>query len=120
MGSQLFESFFMGGFECSTHRLKSGRRLDEIDATRHDQFVTEDYLRLHSQGMHGARDGLRWHLIEKSPGSYDFSSALPMITASQQTHTQILWDLCHYGWPDFLDVFEPGFIESFRRFAKAF
>lgn len=120
MGSQLFESFFMGGFECSTHRLKSGRRLDEIDATRHDQFVTKDYLRLHYQGMRAARDGLRWHLIEKSPGSYDFSSVLPMISASQHTHTQILWDLCHYGWPDFLDIFEPDFIESFRRFAKAF
>ena len=120
MGSQLFESFFMGGFECSTHRLKSGRRLDEIDATQHDQFATEDYLRLRSQGMLTARDGLRWHLIEKSPGKYDFSSALPLIAASQKTRTQIVWDLCHYGWPDFVDIFKPAFVEAFRNFAKAF
>ena len=120
MGSQLFESFFMGGFECSTHRLKSGRRLDEIDVTRHDQFATEDYLRLRSQGMLTARDGLRWHLIEKSPGKYDFSSALPLIVASQKTRTQIVWDLCHYGWPDFVDIFKPAFVEAFRTFAKAF
>ena len=59
MGSQLFESFFMGGFECSTHRLKSGRRLDEIDATQHDQFATEDYLRLRSQGMLRSQRPLR-------------------------------------------------------------
>ncbi len=120
MGSQLFESFFLGGFECSTHRLKSGRRLDEIDATRHDQFAEQDYMRLRSEGMYAARDGLRWHLIEKSPGSYDFSSVVPMIAASQKTRTQIIWDLCHYGWPDFIDIFKTEFIESFRNFAKAF
>jgi beta-glucosidase/6-phospho-beta-glucosidase/beta-galactosidase len=120
MASQLFESFFMGGFECSTHRLRSGRRLDEIDATRHDQFATEDYLRLRSQGMLTARDGVRWHLIEKSPGKYDFSSVLPLITASQKTRTQILWDLFHYGWPDYLDIFKPAFVEAFRAFAGAF
>lgn len=120
MASQLFESFFMGGFECSTHRLKSGRRLDEIDATRHDQFAAEDYLRLRSQGLRTARDGLRWHLIEKSPGQYDFSSLLPLISASQNTRTQIIWDLCHYGWPDFVDIFKPQFIESFREFVRAF
>jgi len=110
----------MGGFECSTHRLKSGRRLDEIDATRHDRFATEDYLRLRSQGMYAARDGIRWHLIEKSPGHYDFSSVLPMIAASQKTRMQIIWDLCHYGWPDFIDIFKPEFIESSRKLVKAF
>jgi len=120
MGSQLFESFFMGGFESSTHRLKSGRRLDEIDATRHDQFATQDYMRLRSQGMFAARDGLRWHLVEKSPGTYDFSSVLPLIAASQKIRTQVIWDLCHYGWPDYLDIFEPKFVDSFASFAKAF
>jgi beta-glucosidase/6-phospho-beta-glucosidase/beta-galactosidase len=116
----LFESFFQGGFECSTHRLKSGRRLDEIDATQHDRFIREDYLRLQSQGLRTARDGLRWHLIEKIKGNYDFSSALPMIRAARETKTQVIWDLCHYGWPDWLDIFKPEFVESFRMFAREF
>lgn len=120
MTAQLFASFFMGGFECSTHRLRSGRRLDEIAATQHDRFVVEDYLRLQSQGMRTARDGIRWHLIEKSEGRYDFSSDLPMIQAAQQTRTQVIWDLCHYGWPDWLDIFKPQFVESFRCLAKEF
>jgi beta-glucosidase/6-phospho-beta-glucosidase/beta-galactosidase len=120
MGTRLFESFFMGGFESSTHRLKSGRRLDEIDATAHERFAMQDYFRLQSQGMATARDGLRWHLIEHSPGQYDFSSVLPMIEASRATRTQVIWDLCHYGWPDGLDIFKPDFIESFRKFARAF
>jgi beta-glucosidase/6-phospho-beta-glucosidase/beta-galactosidase len=120
MSAQLFASFFMGGFECSTHRLRSGRRLDEIAATQHDRFVVEDYLRLQSQGMRTARDGIRWHLIEKVEGDYDFSSVLPMIQAAQKTRTQVIWDLCHYGWPDWLDIFKPQFIESFRSLAKEF
>jgi hypothetical protein len=31
-----FPSFFLGGFECSTHRNIAGRRLDLIAGTRHD------------------------------------------------------------------------------------
>jgi beta-glucosidase/6-phospho-beta-glucosidase/beta-galactosidase len=116
----LFESFFQGGFECSTHRLKSGRRLDELDATQHDRFIREDYLRLHSQGIRTARDGLRWHLIEKTQGKYDFSSLVPMIRAARETQTQVIWDLCHYGWPDWLDIFEPEFVESFSLLVREF
>jgi beta-glucosidase/6-phospho-beta-glucosidase/beta-galactosidase len=32
---------------------------------------------------------------------------------------QVIWDLCHYGWPDDLDIFKPEFIDRFARFAKA-
>ncbi len=30
------------------------------------------------------------------------------------------WDLCHYGWPDHLDVFSAAFVEHFARYAAAF
>ena len=116
----LFESFFLGGFECSTHRLASGKRLDEVAFTQHDRFAREDYLRLHEQGMRAARDGLRWHLIESTPGAYDFSSVLPMLRAAQQTRTQVIWDLFHYGWPDWLDLFEPRFGDAFAKYAREF
>jgi len=116
----LFKSFFVGGFECSTHRTKAGRRLDLIAATAHDTYAAEDYLRLQSQGIRTVRSGIRWHLIEKSPGHYDFSSALQMIRRARETNTQIIWDLCHYGWPDYLDVFKPEFVPSFARLSRAF
>ena len=44
--SHLFASFIQGGFECSTHRRKDGKRLDLIASTVHDQFLVQDYERL--------------------------------------------------------------------------
>src|SRR5688500_6088141 len=82
---RLFPSFFMGGFECSTHILDNGRRLDLIKGTHHDRFVAQDYHRLMEQGLRVARDGVRWNLIETSPGHYDFSSLAPMVRAARQT-----------------------------------
>jgi polysaccharide biosynthesis protein PelF len=123
----IFKSFLMGGFECSTHYVPrhkslgrfSGRRLDVIAATRHDEFVLQDYARLHEVGIRTARDGVRWHLIETTPGRYDFSSLVPMLRAARETKTQIIWDLLHYGWPDGLDVWSAAFVDRFARFARA-
>jgi beta-glucosidase/6-phospho-beta-glucosidase/beta-galactosidase len=116
----VFRSFFMGGFECSTHRIRSGRRLDVIAASRHDVFAEQDYRRLAAAGLRTARDGLRWHLIEAAPGRYDFSSALPMLAAAERAGVEVIWDLLHYGWPDGLDLFGDDFVPRFAAFAAAF
>jgi len=116
----VFQSFFAGGFECSTHRLRSGKRLDLIAATEHDRFARLDYLRLREQGLAVAREGVRWHLAEASPGHYDFSSVLPIVRAARATGTQVIWDLCHFGWPDHLDIFKPEFVVALAQFGAAF
>jgi beta-glucosidase/6-phospho-beta-glucosidase/beta-galactosidase len=115
----LFDGFFLGGFECSTHRRHDGRRLDLIAATGHDRHVAEDYARMTANGIRTVRDGLRWHLIETVPGHYDWSSFLPMLRAAKAAGVQVIWDLCHYGWPDDIDVWRPAFVERFARFAAA-
>jgi beta-glucosidase/6-phospho-beta-glucosidase/beta-galactosidase len=115
-----FQSFFMGGFECSTHRLRSGRRLDVIAATSHDRFARKDYERLAAAGMRTVRDGIRWHLIETRPGVYDFSSVVPMLAAARAAGVQVIWDVLHYGWPDDIDIFSTAFVERFAAFARAF
>jgi polysaccharide biosynthesis protein PelF len=123
----IFKSFWMGGFECSTHRLPrrktlgrvAGLRLDLIKATQHDEFALQDYERLQEVGIRTARDGVRWHLIEKSPSRYDFSSLIPMLRAARQTQTQVIWDLLHYGWPDGLSVWGAAFVDRFARFVRA-
>jgi len=115
----MFQSFFQGGFECSTHRRADGKRLDVIAATRHDAMAAQDYALLRGLGMQTMRDGVRWHLIEKTPGQYDWSSFLPMLEAARQTRVQVIWDVMHYGWPDGLDIWSAAFIERFAAFAKA-
>jgi beta-glucosidase/6-phospho-beta-glucosidase/beta-galactosidase len=116
----LFKSFFMGGFECSTHHTLSGRRLDVVGATKHDKFVVSDYRRLQEQGVFTVREGIRWHLIEPIPHHYDFSSVLPIVRAANEMGMQVIWDLFHYGWPDDIDIFTPEFVRRFERLARAF
>jgi hypothetical protein len=117
--SDLFASFLIGGFECSTHRHQHGRRLDLIAATGHDTNAESDYRMLAEHGIRTVRDGLRWHLIEEAPGHYDWSSFLPLLRAAHHTETQVIWDICHWGWPDDLDIWEPAFIDRFACFARA-
>src|SRR4029078_6465563 len=117
MSETPFKSFFMGGFECSSHRDHRGRRLDLIAATRHDEFAEKDYTRMMEIGMLTARGGLRWHLIEKEPFKFDFSSAQQQIQAARATGIQIVWDFFHCGFPDDLDIFGEHFIERFASFA---
>jgi hypothetical protein len=115
-----FKSFFMAGFECSSHRRRSdGVRLDLIAATGHDRLVRQDYAGCAQHGLLTVRDGLRWHLIEREPGRYDWSSWLPMLEAAAETGVQVMWDLFHYGSPDHLNQGSAEFTSSYARFAAA-
>ena len=115
-----FQSFFMGGFECATHRRRDGLQIDVLSSTRHALQAASDYQLLAQTGVRTVRDGLRWHLIEHgTPGDYDWSSFLPMLLAARDTKTQVIWDLCHWGVPAGLDVFSALFISRFEAFAAA-
>ena len=116
---RLLQTFFLGGFECSTQIRPDGRRLDLLRSTGHDRLARQDYRSLAEHGIRSARDGLRWHLIERTAGSYDWDSFLPMLHAAEQAGTQIVWDLCHYGWPEDLDIWSDVFPERLARFAGA-
>ncbi len=118
--SQLFDTFFMGGFECSTHRRADGRRLDLIAGTRHDMLAERDYHQAAELGIRTFRDGVRWHLVEARPGHYNWSCCLPLLRAAEAAGSQVMWDLCHYGWPDHIDIWSPGFVEGFAAYAAAF
>lgn len=114
-----FRSFFLGGFECSTHRLHNGKRLDLVHATRHDEFACSDFKLLQRYGIRTVREGLRWHVIEPKPGRFDFSTADAIIEAAHDTQTEVIWDLWHYGWPEDLDIFSEAFVARFTAFACA-
>ena len=50
-----FDSFFMAGFECSSHRRQDGVRLDLIRATGHDKHVVRDYRQCRELGFRTVR-----------------------------------------------------------------
>jgi len=113
----LFRSFFLGGFESSTHRLRNGKRLDLVHSTRHDEFAYSDYRLLQKWNIRTARDGLRWPVIEQRPHHYDFSGTDAMLRAARDSGMQVVWDLWHYGWPDDIDIFSAAFVRRFVAFA---
>jgi beta-glucosidase/6-phospho-beta-glucosidase/beta-galactosidase len=114
-----FASFFQAGFECSSHRRRDGVRLDLIRATGHHKHVLQDYRQCRELGFGTVRDGLRWHLIEKSPGKFDWSSWLPALEAAEEAGIQVIWDLFHYGAPDCVDQAAADFPDRFTEFALA-
>uniref|UniRef100_Q02C54 Beta-glucosidase n=1 Tax=Solibacter usitatus (strain Ellin6076) TaxID=234267 RepID=Q02C54_SOLUE len=111
-----FRSFWMAGFECSCQINSAGARLDMSEALGHDLHAADDYRRLSDVGMATARDGLRWHRIDRG-GALDWSTWLPMLEAARRERVQVIWDLFHYGWPDDLDLFSGAFVDRFARFA---
>ena len=115
----IFQSYWQGGFECSSHRLGNGRRLDILQSSEHDRLAEADYRQLADHGIRTVRDGLRWHRIEKSSGQFDWSSFDPMLKSAQRSGTQVIWDLLHYGWPDDIDIWRPHFVDRFARYAQA-
>ncbi len=119
MSRDPFDSFLQAGLECSSHRRRDGVRLDLIRATAHDVHARSDYRQCRELGFRTLRDGLRWHLIEKTPGHYDWSSWMPALEAAEELGMQVIWDLFHYGSPDCLDQAAPDFAERFADFALA-
>jgi hypothetical protein len=107
------------GFECASHIRSDGTRLDLTASSQHERLAKQDYQQVVSLGLQEVRDGLRWHLIERVPHVYDWSSWLGMLRAANASGVHVTWDLCHYGWPDHLDVWSGAFVEHFARFSAA-
>ena len=70
-------------------------------------------------GIRTVRIGARWHLIEASPGEYNFDSLAILLDAAAESEIEVILDLLHFGWPDYVQVFEPSFPRDFARFTEA-
>ena len=114
----IFPTFFLSGFECSTFVWQEQGRRNLVEETRHADHAAEDYAHLRSLGIAVAREGIPWPLVDRG-GQFDFSPIDPFIEAMNQNQILPIWDLCHYGYPDDADPFEPGFAERFAAYARA-
>ena len=114
----MFESFFFAGFEGTAGWNRAGEWIDQIVATQHDLFVDDDYARLRHVGLLGARESVRWPLVDRG-GRYDFDSLLPFVRASRRHRIPVLWDLFHFGYPPDVDLFAASMPERFADYCFA-
>jgi hypothetical protein len=112
-----FESPVMAGFECTSYRRRDGIRLDVQAATGHHRRALEDYRLVRQHGMASVRDGLVWHRIERLPGCYSWDDFDRMVDAAHQADVRVMWDLLHFGWPDWTHPLRRGFVERFSELA---
>lgn len=115
----LFPTFFLSGFECSTFDWKDQGRRDLCEETQHRAHADEDYALLPPLGIAVAREGVPWPLVDKGGSRFDFSYVDPFIEAMNRHKVLPIWDLCHYGYPDGCDPYDPGFAPRFADYARA-
>ncbi|MBA2614840.1 MAG: cupin domain-containing protein [Actinobacteria bacterium] len=116
--SRLFPSFFLGGFECSTHLTTEGHRLDLVAATQHDLQAGEDYALCTSVGIRAVREAARWPILDRD-GRLDLDPVRRLARLGREAGLVQVWDLMHYGYPDDGDLFTPQCADRFARFAGA-
>src|SRR5688572_13594029 len=113
----MFNSFYLGGFECATGYNMHGEWIDQIAATEHDLHCDADYARLEEVGIHAVREAIRWPLVDRNV-RYDFTSVEPFMAATRRHGFDVIWDLFHYGYPDDLDLFSDEFPDRFAAYCR--
>lgn len=115
-----FHSFWMAGFECADMLNAFGLRVDLLSSTKHIELIHQDYDGLKQFGIRTVREGIRWSQVEKSPYHYNWDTVRMMIDCARQHKIQILWDLCHFGFPDDMTPLHPMFARRFATMCTAF
>lgn len=110
-----FRSFWMAGFECTDQLNCFGNRVDFINVTGHLKYLEEDYQNLALFNIATIREGIRWSCVERTAYEYDWTDVKKIIDRAVENDIQVVWDICHFGFPDDLTPLHPMFA---RRFAK--
>jgi hypothetical protein len=115
----LFSTFFMAGFECSTFIWKDRQRKDFVALTGHDRHLPQDYDRLMDLGVGVVREAIRWPVVDRGGGRYDWSSVDAVLEQAERCHITLIWDLCHYGFPGDVSPLDENCLERFTAFCRA-
>ncbi len=116
----LFNSFWMAGFECADHLNAFGNRVDLLRRTGHIEMIDQDYQNLQIIGIKTVREGIRWSRVEQRPYQYDWSTVAKMLHAGKANKIQQVWDICHFGFAEDLTPFHPKFANRFAELCKNF
>lgn len=115
-----FRSFRMAGFECADHLNAFGNRVDFYKLTQHEGFLAQDYRMLEGLKIKTVREGIRWSVVERNAYQYDWCEVDRMLGIAEEKNIQIVWDLCHFGFPDDLTPLHPMFARRFAHLCENF
>jgi UDP-galactopyranose mutase len=115
--SNPFRSFWLAGYEGADHINGAGQPLSMNDSTQHGSRARQDYKLLREFGIRTVRESVGWRLVEKD-GRFDFSILEARARAARDLDLQIVWTLCHYGWPADVNVYAPDFPERFANYCR--
>ncbi len=115
----MLPSFFIAGFEGATGFDRHGRWFDQVAATGHDLEVETDYRLVAEAGFKVARECVRWPLVDRGRGHYDFSTVQPMVDAARRNGVTVIWDLFHFGYPAGANPLSAGFAARFADYCEA-
>lgn len=110
----------MAGFECTDKLNAFGNRVDFLKVTGHLENIEEDYQNLALFDITTVREGIRWSYVERTPYNYDWTDVKRIIDCSVANDIQVVWDICHFGFPDDLTPLHPMFARRFARLCSAF
>ncbi|SEN25082.1 UDP-galactopyranose mutase [Nitrosospira multiformis] len=117
INNKIFLSFWQAGYEGSDHINGEGVPLSMNHATQHADLAYHDYSLLRDFGIGTVRESVGWRSVEKE-GRFDFSSVELRAHAARDLGLQVIWTLCHYGWPDEIDPCSADFIDRFSLFCS--
>ena len=107
------------GMECS---FLPHMKVDQFQWTQHDKFWKEDLRRAREEaGITTMRYAFPWHVIEPSPGRFDWSYADERMAEFDKLGIDLMMDVMHFGTPTYLKqaVGDPEFPEALERFTTA-
>lgn len=114
----MFNSFFLAGYDCTATYNVNREWINNTSATQHDHFLDHDYYLLNSVGIRAVREGICWSRVD-SNGKYDFTPLSRLLDASKRHNIEVIYDLCHFGYPDGLDIFSAEFTNRFADYCYA-
>ena len=93
--------------------------IDHLVATRHDLYVDEDYRLVAAAGMRAVREGIRWTSARQRRSAGVDPHLRRSLDSGRRHEIEIVFDLCHFGYPSELDVHSTDFVERFAEHCGA-
>ena len=114
----LFRSFWLAGYDVADHRPGIRAAADAFDVADYCARVDADYEAASTAGIACVREAIGWRRVTRGRG-FDFETVVLRAERARRCGLQVVWTLCHDGWPGDVDVCGADFSERFRAFATA-